>query len=124
MNNYQSIKNLVSNAMKNGEIKVRHEDCQTFQVGNILVKVMELPAKGMCVMQHAHHYDHMTLIGHGSVRVILDDVETDYQAPAVVEVKAHSHHALVALEDNTIAYCVHDVSKVDADDLGIPFKGD
>jgi quercetin dioxygenase-like cupin family protein len=98
---------------------IHHEDAWSIQVGNIYAKQMLLP-KGSGTVGHSHEHDHMTLLAKGRLVVIVGDTETEYVAPAAILVKAKEHHALVALEE-TVAYCIHDVSQIDADDLGVPY---
>lgn len=98
---------------------IRHEDAWTCHVDNILAKLMLLK-EGQATVGHAHHYDHMTLIAKGSLKVIVGDQTDIYRAPSAIHVKAGMHHILIALEDS-IAYCIHDTNKADADNLGEPY---
>jgi quercetin dioxygenase-like cupin family protein len=100
-------------------VGMRHEDAPFFQVGNIFSKLMVLE-KGQATIGHSHHYDHMTILGKGALRVITPDSERIYYAPESIEIKANVHHALIALED-VHAWCVHDVSVADKENLGEPF---
>jgi hypothetical protein len=43
----------------------------------------------------------------GSLKVTVEDVTTTFVAPTAIKVLAHKVHELEALEDNTLAYCVH-----------------
>jgi quercetin dioxygenase-like cupin family protein len=114
--------NRVAALLKSAEpVGIRHEDAYTFQSGNILIKQMILE-KGQATVGHAHHYDHITMLAYGVVEVIQGDESLVYHAPAGIEVKAHTHHALIAHTD-VVAYCVHDVTHLAVDDLGKPFEG-
>jgi quercetin dioxygenase-like cupin family protein len=70
---------------------------------------------------HAHKYDHVTLLAHGSVSVEADGKTDVYFAPAFIDIKAGIHHKITALEDLTVAYCIHDTRGLDVEDLGLPF---
>lgn len=56
---------------------------------------------------HTHLFDHLTLLAAGSLRVTTNGKTTDFKAPHMIYIKAEHSHELVALEDNTVAYCIH-----------------
>jgi quercetin dioxygenase-like cupin family protein len=56
---------------------------------------------------HVHNYDHMTLLAHGSVKVHVGEDVTEFKAPHMIFIKAGKSHFIEAIEDGTIAYCVH-----------------
>ena len=56
---------------------------------------------------HKHAFDHLTLLATGSLKVITDNVETIFKAPHMIYIHKDKKHELVALENNTIAYCIH-----------------
>mgnify|MGYP006406333819 CR=1 FL=1 len=65
---------------------------------------------------HIHPFDHLTLLAYGSLQVTVNG-------------KAEHEHELVALEDNTVAFCIHalrDGNGVDdiLDPLAIPLGVD
>jgi quercetin dioxygenase-like cupin family protein len=56
---------------------------------------------------HAHQFDHLTLLASGSVRVTVEGKTSDFTAPHMIYIHKDKHHELLALEDNTVAYCIH-----------------
>jgi quercetin dioxygenase-like cupin family protein len=56
---------------------------------------------------HSHPFDHLTLLASGSLRVTVNGKTTDFKAPQMIYIKAKTVHELVALENNTVAYCIH-----------------
>lgn len=66
---------------------------------------------------HVHNYDHTTLLAYGSVRVHVDGNTTDFKAPHMIFIKAGKSHYLEALEDGTVAYCVHALRDKDSEDI-------
>jgi quercetin dioxygenase-like cupin family protein len=56
---------------------------------------------------HVHNYDHTTLLAYGSVRVHVNGQTTDFKAPQMIYIQAGKSHFIEALEDGTVAYCVH-----------------
>lgn len=78
-------------------------------VGNIYTRQMHFKSKGDVEHGHTHPYDHMTLLAKGSVEVSVDGEVSVFTAPHIIWINADKAHKLTALEDNTVAYCVHAV---------------
>lgn len=79
----------------------------------VYAKQMHLP-KGFRAISHQHKYDHMSILSQGAVEVETDYTKTIYHAPAVIEIKAETNHAITALEDVTW-FCIHATEETDAD---------
>ena len=78
----------------------------------IFVKQMYLRQAGTRVPQHAHVYAHTTLLAVGKMRVWKEgQLMGDFAAPAPIYIEAKVKHTLMALEDHTLAYCIHNVSR-------------
>jgi quercetin dioxygenase-like cupin family protein len=58
---------------------------------------------------HTHSFDHITLLSKGSIEVDVDGNKTIFKAPHMIYIAAGKRHFLTALEDDTIASCVHAV---------------
>jgi quercetin dioxygenase-like cupin family protein len=82
-----------------------------------------LYAKQICLpqdhfmVQHKHTYDHMSILAEGWVVVKVDGVETEYHAPACINIAAGKSHEVTAVT-NSVWFCIHatdetDVEKVD-----------
>lgn len=80
---------------------------QIASVGSVYVHMMTFEKVDDFIQGHAHTYDHVTLIGRGSVRYESNGRSTIYKAPHLVVVPRGVQHRLVALEDGTIACCLH-----------------
>ena len=76
-------------------------------VNDVFIKSIHFTEKGWIARTHAHVYDHQTLLAAGMLRVTVEEEEHVYTAPHIIVVKAGKHHMLEALEDNTLAYCIH-----------------
>lgn len=75
---------------------------------DVMVKQLHLEKEGYVINQHAHTYDHTSMLATGKVRVFCDGkMVGDFTAPTGVFIKANAFHAILALEDNSILYCVH-----------------
>lgn len=74
----------------------------------VFIKQMHLAKRGNIVPQHVHEYDHHTMLAHGAVRVWIDKKNgKDYLAPAGIFIEAGKQHTFLALQDDTVLYCIH-----------------
>ena len=76
-------------------------------VSNLWVRQMHFAKAGDQNEGHTHNYDHTTLLAKGSVEVDVEGQKTVFKAPHMIYIVAGKSHYLTALEDDTIAYCVH-----------------
>ena len=76
-------------------------------VKNLFVRQMHFANSGDSEQGHAHQFDHMTLLAKGRMSVRINDEVTEFTAPQMIYIKAELRHELVALADNTVAYCIH-----------------
>lgn len=83
-------------------------------------KEMTLKNKGNIVVQHKHKFDHLSILQKGSAKVT-NGKETEYlYAPASIVIKAHEHHSVEALEDDTVWDCIHSVGDLrDEDEIDV-----
>ncbi len=84
-------------------------------VSNLYSRMMVFEKSGDLEQGHFHHFDHLTLLASGSLRVTVKDIPTVFKAPTMIFIKADLKHELVALEDNTVAYCIHALRTPDSD---------
>jgi hypothetical protein len=77
----------------------------------VFIKQMLLAQAGMMVPQHAHEYDHTTMLATGSVRVWIDgQLAGDHTAPKPLFIQARIKHTFQSLEPATLLYCIHNVA--------------
>lgn len=76
-------------------------------VANLFSRLMHFKNKGDVELGHSHAFDHLTLLATGSLDVTVDGVKTTFTAPHMIYIAKDKVHELVALEDNTVAYCIH-----------------
>lgn len=75
---------------------------------DIFFKRYTLP-KDALVPQHAHDYDHTTLIAKGRIRVWCDgDILGDVESPQALLIRAGAKHTFLALEESVL-YCIHNM---------------
>jgi len=97
-------------------------------VSNVFIKQMRFMKAGDIEQGHAHCFDHVTLLSVGSLRLNALGKSTDFKAPHHIFIKADVVHELVALEDNTVAQCIHairDGERVEdiIDPTSLPYDG-
>jgi quercetin dioxygenase-like cupin family protein len=81
---------------------------------NVFVKQMVIPKAGTYVPQHAHRYDHLSMLAVGSVKAWADDALLgEFHAPHGFNIPANVKHTFLALEDQTIIYCIHNAARSD-----------
>jgi quercetin dioxygenase-like cupin family protein len=78
---------------------------------------MHFEKAGDAEQGHAHAFDHMTLLAKGKLRVTINGEATEFTAPQMIFIKAELRHELVALSDNTVAYCIHALREATGDIL-------
>jgi quercetin dioxygenase-like cupin family protein len=68
---------------------------------------MHFEKAGDTEIGHTHPFDHLTLLASGSVKLTVEEKETIFKAPHMIYIHKDKVHKLEALEDNTVAYCIH-----------------
>jgi quercetin dioxygenase-like cupin family protein len=81
----------------------------------LYAKQMFIP-KGYVVGQHAHKFSHLSILAKGKVIVKTDSGETNYEAPACLEIKEGINHAIEALEDS-VWFCIHATEETNIDNI-------
>lgn len=76
-------------------------------VANLFSRQMHFKKVGDMEMGHTHPFDHLTLLAAGSLKVTVEGKETVFKAPHMIYIHKDKVHELVALEDNTVAFCIH-----------------
>lgn len=76
-------------------------------VANLFTRQMHFLKSGDVEYGHTHDFDHLTLLASGKLQVTVDGKATDFIAPQMIYIAKDKIHELVALEDNTVTYCIH-----------------
>jgi hypothetical protein len=76
-------------------------------VANLYSRMMHFQKAGDTEHTHTHQFDHLTLLAAGSVKCVVNGKDTVFKAPHMIYIKKDEEHAFTALEDNTVAYCIH-----------------
>jgi quercetin dioxygenase-like cupin family protein len=82
----------------------------------VFIKQMHLKTAGTYVAQHSHKYSHHSMLARGSVHVWKNEkFFAAYHAPCAILIEAGCKHTFMSLEDETIVYCIHNVSRSHGD---------
>lgn len=76
-------------------------------VANLFSRMMYFKKAGDIETGHTHQFDHLTLLAKGKLKVTVEGTITEFTAPHMIYIKANKIHELVALTDETVAYCIH-----------------
>ena len=67
---------------------------------------------GTILPQHAHTFDHLTILASGSVRVSRSDAESiEYTAPAGILIPAGVKHLFETLTPDVVLACIHNTAR-------------
>jgi hypothetical protein len=102
-------------------------------MGNVYFRPMRFEKKGAQVAGHAHHFDHVTFLWRGALKLRAWPVETEtvepngdrhppheaqmlvrqYTAPARILIKKDWAHEFTALANQTMADCIYAIRDFD-----------
>jgi quercetin dioxygenase-like cupin family protein len=86
-------------------------------VDGVAVKQMHFQQVGSIMSGHKHTHNHLTLLAHGKLKVTVNGEVTEFTAPHLIFIHKDHEHELVALEENTVAYCVHAIRDKETGDI-------
>ncbi len=84
-----------------------YPDTKIVCVSNLWVRMMTFEKAGDRNEGHVHTFDHITLLSKGKVNVHVDNNVTTFTAPHLIYIAKGKSHYIEALEDGTIASCLH-----------------
>ena len=86
-------------------------------MSNLWIREMQFMNAGDVMSGHKHTFDHATLCATGSFEVTLgDEIHVIDETPCVVFIAKDIEHKIVALENNSLAYCLHGIH--DPEEMG------
>jgi quercetin dioxygenase-like cupin family protein len=88
---------------------------QHFFGPGVYAKESRIPA-GHVLVQHAHKYDHLSILASGSVEVVVDGKTSVVNAPACFTIEANKHHGVKTLTD-AVWYCIHATDCTDENEI-------
>ena len=84
-----------------------HPEVMLGCVANLFSRQMHFVNAGDMEHGHTHQFDHLTLLASGRLQVTVEGKVSEFSAPYMIYIKKDKMHELVALEPNTVAYCIH-----------------
>lgn len=82
--------------------------------GNIWVRQVKLEKTGDQIDGHKHHFDHVSFLTKGSVKVFVEENDPkEFKAPTFIIMKKEHQHKVVALEDDVDWFCVFALRDID-----------
>lgn len=93
-----------------------HPEVKIGTVANLFSRQMHFKNAGDVEHGHTHQFDHLTLLASGRLQVTVEGHVSEFTAPHMIYIKKDKMHELVALEPNTVAYCIHALRLGDAVD--------
>ena len=99
-------------------------------ISNVYCRSMHYKNKGDFEIGHCHTYDHGTLVSTGKllVEMLRDDgsviSQKEFIGPSLVFIPKLCMHRLTALEDNTVAVCIHAMRDIEGNLLSPDFLVD
>lgn len=88
---------------------------------NVYIRQMHFLEAGHVERAHDHPFDHFTHLAYGSLGVSVDGRERIVKAPALILIRMRRLHTLVALQDGTVACCIHALRIGDSVEDILPF---
>lgn len=76
---------------------------------NVFTRMMIFKKKGDIEQGHTHEFDHVTLLSSGALKIYANGKEKEFIAPQFIYIRKNVEHKLEALEDNTVAACIHGI---------------
>ena len=89
-------------------------------VGNVWVRQNWLHKAGDTAGGHTHYHDHVSLLVRGAVEITVNDgPPKQFHAPTYIVIKKQHRHRIVALENDTVFYCVFAMRDVNGEVVDI-----
>jgi len=73
-------------------------------------------ATGSVAVTHSHRYDHLSILATGRVVLTTNGTQTEYVAPACINICAGVHHQIESLEPS-IWFCIHATDEADPEKI-------
>jgi hypothetical protein len=86
-------------------------------VANLWSRMMHFKHIGDIEYGHTHQFDHLTLLAKGKLKVTVEGLATEFTAPYMIYINKDKNHELVALEADTVAYCIHALRTTDQSEI-------
>lgn len=72
--------------------------------------------EGVCLEQHKHTFDHMSILASGRAQVDVEDSTLVLDGPAVIEIVANKAHKVTAITP-CVWFCIHATEETDPEKI-------
>lgn len=86
-------------------------------VANLFSRMMHFEKVGDIEVGHTHQFDHLTLLAAGKLKVTVNGKVSYFAAPHMIYIHKDHVHELEALENGTVAYCIHALRTADQSEI-------
>jgi len=86
-------------------------------VANLFSRMMVFEKAGDVEVGHTHQFDHLTLLAKGKLKVTVNGKASYFAAPHMIYIHKDHVHELEALENETVAYCIHALRTADQSEI-------
>lgn len=84
--------------------------------GNIWVRQNVIEKTNQTLGGHKHHFDHVTLLVKGKIKVDVDGYDPKiFTAPTFIVIKKEHEHNITSLTDDVLYYCVFALRNLDGE---------
>jgi quercetin dioxygenase-like cupin family protein len=85
---------------------------QEFIADGVWINQVQISGVGIALPQHAHRFEHATVISEGGVRVEREDAPAvELWSPQVINIPANVKHLFVTLSDRVVLLCIHRIDR-------------
>ena len=89
---------------------VKPEFVEFAEVDDIWVRAYSVAKAKTVISQHVHSHDHVTLVSRGTIEGWQDGESIGtFVAPALITIPAGKKHAFMALTDDVVLCCLHNL---------------
>ncbi|HEV2097706.1 MAG TPA: hypothetical protein VGR45_02135 [Stellaceae bacterium] len=91
---------------------IRPEDLYGVEIreaDGIYLRQITIPQAGSLIPQHAHKYDHLTMLVKGEIYVAYADQCEWHKAPAAIHIRKDTKHTFLSVTNDVEIWCVHNL---------------
>jgi len=104
--------------MKRAEHQPEQVECAIY--AGLFVKTWAVQDAGTLLPQHAHEFDHLTLVIRGKVRAWRDgELLGTFRAGAMIRIPANALHQFLTMEPDCMLACIHNVDHIEGDEPAV-----
>ena|SRR5215472_622888 len=78
-------------------------------IDGMFIKQIHLSGNQMMYPQHAHQFDHSTLLARGKVVLWKEGVPSYFSAPSIIWIEKGIQHKFQTLTEDCLIYCLHNL---------------